>query len=130
MVMNDPLANVLSHVLNCEKLGRTECTAKPVSKQMLNVLKILQEQRYLGEVSVIEDGKGNIVNIPLIGKINNCGVIKPRFTVKKDNYIKFEKRFLPARDFGILVVSTSKGIMTHSQAIEKGLGGRLLAYCY
>ena len=130
MAMNDPLANVLSHILNCEKLGRTECSIKPVSKQMLDILRILQEQHYLGSFSVTEDGKGNIVNIQLIGKVNRCGVIKPRFAVKKDNYIKFEKRFLPAKDFGVLVVSTSKGMMTHGNAIEKGLGGKLIAYCY
>jgi len=40
------------------------------------------------------------------------------------------KRFLPARDMGILVVSTSEGVMSHHEAAEKNLGGRLLAYVY
>jgi small subunit ribosomal protein S8 len=130
MTMNDPLANVLSHMLNSERLGKTECVAKPVSKLITNVLKLLQEKHYIGDFSIIEDGKGNMIKINLVGKINKCGVIKPKFAVKKDNYIKFEKRFLPARDFGVLVVSTPKGLMTHNEAVEKGHGGKLIAYCY
>jgi small subunit ribosomal protein S8 len=130
MTMNDPLANVLSHMLNSERLGKADCIAKPVSKLILNVLKLLQEKHYIGDYSVIEDGKGNMIKINLIGKINKCGVIKPKFAVKKDNYIKFEKRFLPARDFGVLIVSTPKGLMAHNEATEKGFGGRLIAYCY
>jgi len=37
---------------------------------------------------------------------------------------------LPAKGFGIILVSTNQGILVHSQAREKNLGGRLLAYCY
>ena len=72
----------------------------------------------------------NISLIYLIGKINNCNVIKPRFNVKNDNYEKFEKRFLLAKDFGIIIVSTPKGLMTHIEAKEKGIGGKLILYCY
>jgi len=50
--------------------------------------------------------------------------------VQKGNYEKFEKRYLPAKDFGMIIVSTNQGIMTHIEAKEKGLGGRLLAYVY
>ncbi|MAG78181.1 30S ribosomal protein S8, partial [archaeon] len=59
-----------------------------------------------------------------------CGVIKPRFSVKIDGYEKFEKRFLLSKDFGLIIVSTSKGIMTHIEAKEKKLGGKLLAFVY
>jgi small subunit ribosomal protein S8 len=66
----------------------------------------------------------------LIGNVNNAGVIKPRFSVTKDNYEKFEKRFLPARNIGVMVVSTSQGIMTHHESKKKNIGGRLIAFCY
>ncbi|MDZ4226799.1 MAG: 30S ribosomal protein S8, partial [Candidatus Pacearchaeota archaeon] len=59
-----------------------------------------------------------------------CGVVKPRFPVKLDEFEKFEKRYLPAKNFGIIIVSTSNGIMTHIEAKEKKLGGRLIAYIY
>ncbi|MCD6456656.1 MAG: 30S ribosomal protein S8, partial [Methanophagales archaeon] len=41
-----------------------------------------------------------------------------------------EKRFLPARKFGLLIVTTSKGVMAHEKAIEAGVGGQLLAFVY
>jgi len=129
-MLNDPLANVLSHINNHEKLGRKEVTVLNNSKIIRKILSLLNEHNYVGEFVQIEDGKGNLLKINLLGTINKTGVIKPRFNVKKDNFEKFEKRYLPAKDFGILIVSTSKGMMTHNQAKESGLGGRLIAYCY
>jgi len=129
-MLNDPLANVLSYINNHEKLGRKEITVSNNSKIIRKVLEILNTHNYVGTYTEIDDGKGKLLNINLIGNINKVGVIKPRFNVKKDDYEKFEKRYLPAKDFGILIVSTSKGMMTHNEAKEKGLGGRLICYCY
>lgn len=129
-MLNDPLANVLSYINNHEKLGRKEITVANNSKVIRKVLEILNLHNYVGTYTEIEDGKGKLLNINLLGNINKIGVIKPRFNVKKDDYEKFEKRYLPAKDFGILIVSTSKGMMTHNEAKEKGLGGRLICYCY
>ncbi len=130
MVLNDVLANVYSNLLNHEKLGKKVCIVKPSSKLIRANLQILQDQRYIGGFKEIEDGKGNMLQINLISTINKCGVIKPRFSVTLDTYDKYEKRFLPSRNIGILLVSTSKGLMTHTQAKEKGIGGKLIAYCY
>ena len=129
-MLNDPLANVLSVMNNADQKGMKQCSIKPSSKLILSVLEILNARRYIGSHNVIEDGRGGIVQINLIGAINKCGAIKPRFSVGMGNYEKFETRFLPAKDFGFLVVSTPKGIMTHTEAKAKGFGGRLLAYCY
>lgn len=129
-MLNDPLANVLSYINNHERLGRKEITVANNSKIIRKVLEILNANNYLGVYSEIDDGKGKLLNINLLGNINKIGVIKPRFNVKKDQYEKFEKRYLPAKDFGIIIVSTSKGMMIHNDAKEKGLGGRLICYCY
>jgi len=129
-MLNDPLANVLSYISHHERLGRKEITVANNSNVIKKVLSILNENNYVGEYKEIEDGKGKLLNIFLLGNINKVGVIKPRFNVKKSDYEKFEKRFLPAKDFGLLIVSTSQGMMTHNQAKEKGLGGRLICYCY
>jgi len=129
-MLNDPLANVLSYINNHEKLGRKEITVGNNSKVIRKVLDILNVHTYVGSYEEIDDGKGKLLNINLLGNVNKIGVIKPRFNVKKDDYEKFEKRYLPAKDFGIIIVSTSKGMMTHNEAKEKGLGGRLICYCY
>ena len=129
-MLNDPLSNALSVILNNEKIGKSECLAKPISKIIKKVLDIMKDNHYIGEFKEIEDGKGNLIKINLLGSINKCGVVKPRYSVKNDGYEKFEKRYLPAKDFGIIIVSTSSGIMTHYDAKKKRLGGRLLSYFY
>jgi small subunit ribosomal protein S8 len=130
MTMNDPLANVFSNILNCEKIGRHELTVNPSSSFTKEVLELLQKNLYLGECNEIDVHGGKALTINLIGAINKCGVIKPRYAVKKENYTKFEKRFLPAKGFGILIVSTPQGLMSHEEAKEKNIGGRLIGYCY
>lgn len=130
MSLNDPLANVLSNLLNAEKKAKPECVVRPASNIIKKVLQIMKQENYIEKFKVIEDGRGDAIQISLSKSINNCAVIKPRFNVKKDDYEKYEKRYLPASDFGFLVVSTSQGIMTQQEAKEKRLGGRLIMYCY
>jgi len=130
MALTDPLANTLSKIWNCEKISRKEVTIMPVSKLIKQILDLMNKNNYLGKYKIIKDNRGEILQLFLLGKINRCNVIKPRFSIKKNEFEKFEKRFLPAKDFGILILSTSKGIMTHNEAKEKGLGGKLLAYVY
>ena len=100
------------------------------SKLIKEVLAIMQEKGYIGSYEEVEDSRGSFLKVSLIGKLNNCGVIKPRFSVKLDEFEKFEKRFLPAKGFGIIIISTNKGLMTHDAAKAAGIGGRLISYCY
>lgn len=117
-------------IKNYENARKREVVVKPASKLIADVLRAAQQEGFIGEFEFIDDGKAGKFRIALLGKINNCGVIRPRHAVKRDDYEKWEKRYLPAAGFGVLVVSTPKGIMTHAQAIEQGMGGRLLAYVY
>ncbi len=130
MVLNDTLSAALSNAMNAERISREEAVIFPASKIIKQVLSVMHKSGYVGELKEIQDSKGNRLKVKLLGKINNCCAIKPRFSVTLKEYEKFEKRFLPAKDFGIIVVTTNKGIMTHLQAKEKKLGGKLLAYCY
>ena len=129
-MLNDPLANVMSLILNNELIGESECLIKPVSRVIKEVLKVMKENGYIGDFKEVEDSRGNYIQLKLVGNINKCGVIKPRYSVKSNDFEKFERRYLPAKDLGILFVSTPKGIMTHYDAKAKKTGGRLLAYCY
>jgi small subunit ribosomal protein S8 len=50
--------------------------------------------------------------------------------VRIDEFEDWEKKFLPSRDVGLLVVSTSSGVLSHKEAGEKHIGGKLLAFIY
>ena len=129
-MQNDPLAACLAKLLNAERVGKKEVIVRPASKMIKTILTLMNDHRYLGSFEEIVDDKGSSLKINLIGNINKCGVIKPRFSAKNTAYEKWEKRYLPAKNFGLLIVSTPQGIMTHHHAKEKKLGGRLVAYCY
>lgn len=130
MAENDILASALSLMMNNEKIGMAECSIRLSSKMLKNVLGIMKDNGYVAEFAEVEDGRGDHINLKLTGMINKCGVIKPRFNVKLKDFEKFERQYLPAKDMGIIIVSTHKGIMTHIEAKKKNLGGKLLAYCY
>lgn len=130
MTNNDPLAACLSKINNAEKVSKTEVIVKGISNMKKNVLEILKKHDYISEIEYKEDNKGGEVIIKLQNLVNNCGAIKPRYNVTVADIEKFEQRYLPAKSFGILIISTSQGIMTNDEAKEKNLGGKLIAYCY
>lgn len=129
-MLNDTLSNALSAILNNERIGKKECVVTPVSKVITTVLTLLNKFQYIGSFEQVAQTRGGQVKVNLLGNINKVGVIKPRYSVKVADYEKFEKRYLPAFGMGVILVSTSQGIMSHKEAKEKNLGGKLIAYCY
>jgi len=129
-MMHDLINDAITSIRNSVRVGKSECTIKPTSKLLVEVLKVFQKEGYIEGFEPADNGRGGSINIKLGKTINDCGVIKPRFPVRKDSYTKWEKRFLPASDFGLLVVSTPKGVMSHKESKAQGHGGRLLAYIY
>ncbi|HEY3362339.1 MAG TPA: 30S ribosomal protein S8 [Methanosarcina sp.] len=130
MVLLDPLANALSTIKNAEVIGKSACIIRPASKNIGNVLKVMQDLGYIGEFEFIDDGKAGIYNVTLVGRVNKCGAIKPRYSVGTDSFERWEKQFLPAKNFGALIITTSSGVMSQYEAREKKIGGQLLAYVY
>jgi small subunit ribosomal protein S8 len=129
-MLNDPLANALSMMKNAESRGKGLCQIHPSSKLIGGVLHVLKEKGYIGEFEYIDDGKAGIFNVHLIGNINDCGVIKPRYPVKRDDLERWESRYLPAQNFGLLILTTTEGIISHDEAKKHGIGGKVLAYVY
>lgn len=129
-MLQDTLANALSNLKNYESTGKNNCTVNPASNLIKDVLQVLQKKGYIGKFEYVDDGKAGRYTVKLIGKINNCGAIKPRYPVKLGEIEDWERKFLPARDFGTLIISTPDGVMTHAEAKEKKIGGVLLAYIY
>ncbi len=129
-MQNDALADALTILRNAERAGKQEATVTPASKLIGRVLKVMQDQGYIGPFEYEDDGRGGLYKVSLVGTINNCGVIKPRHAIKKADFDQWESRFLPARDFGSLILSTTVGVIDQYKAKEVGTGGRLLAYVY
>ena len=86
--------------------------------------------KYIKQFEYVDNGRGGLFKVTLAGNINDCGVIKPRYAVKRTELEKYEARYLPAQDFGVLILSTTKGVVSHTNAKEVHTGGKLLAYVY
>jgi small subunit ribosomal protein S8 len=120
----DIVADALNQVMNAKRARKTEVVITRSSKLLINVLDMMKNYGYIDYV--LEERKLKI----LIKEVSECKAIKPRYTINKKSLEKYTRRFLPARNFGFVIVSTSKGLMTQHEARENKIGGSLIAYFY
>src|SRR5436853_3501160 len=104
-MLQDPLNDAMATIRNAEAAGKTECVIRPASKLIGRVLKVMQDHEYIQSFELIEDGRGNLYRVSLVGSINNCGVIKRRLSMKRTELEKCEARCLPAEAFGVVFLT-------------------------
>jgi small subunit ribosomal protein S8 len=129
MSLNDPIANALNNLNNAENAAKHKCVLNH-SKFLEKVVDLLKKENYIKDYKVLNRRPVDQIVVYLSGSINKCKAIKPRHAISKNDFEKFEKSFLISRDVGILMISTTKGLMTHRDAKINGLGGRLIGYIY
>jgi small subunit ribosomal protein S8 len=123
----DIIADVLNMIRNAQKANKKTIVAGKISNLLIEVLKIMKHKKAIKGYKINSKDKTIEINI---GELNECGAIKPRYTVKKTQIEKYMRRYLPARGVGTIIVSTSNGLVSHEEALEKDLGGCLIAYFY
>ena len=121
----DTVADALNQIMNLKRAGKSAVEIKRHSKLLLSVLAIAKLRGYVKEYK-IED---SLLKIE-IGNLHGCQAIKPRYTVRVEEIEKYVKRYLPSKNIGVIILSTSKGLMTHQTAMDKNIGGSLLAYIF
>lgn len=121
----DIVADALNNMMNMKRAGKTEVVLTRHSKLLMSVLAIAKLHSYVKNYA--KDGKILKINF---GVLNGCQSIKPRYMVQVSEIEKYIQRYLPSKNIGILIISTSQGLMTHKTAIEKNIGGSLIAYMY
>lgn len=120
----DVISDALNQIMNAKKARKNTVVIKRYSNLLIDVLKLAKKHGYITEY----EAKGRELEIQF--SLNNCKAIKPRFTVAVKVLDKYVRRYLPARNFGMIIISTNKGLMTQEEAYEKNIGGSLLAYFY
>ncbi len=127
--MVDVFADAINKIKVYENAGMYECTVQS-TRLMRAVLDTMKSNNYITKYEEVKEGKFKTIKITLSKRINDIGVIKPRYPVSARELQKYEMRYIPSKDFGILIVSTPQGIMTNKEAKQKNTGGRLIAYVY
>ena len=122
---HDIVADALNKIMNAKRVRKTSVQITHHSRLLLSVLAIAKLRGYIKHYAV--EGRTLTVEIE---KLNACNAIKPRFMVQVAELENYVRRYLPAKHIGVLIVSTSQGLMTHQTAQEKNIGGSLLAYFY
>lgn len=130
MVKVNILSDALNTIVNAERRGKKQVLIRPVSDLVIKFLRIMQKHGYIGEFEIVDDHRSRKIVVELIGRINKCAVISPRFDVKITDFEKWTTNILPSRQFGYLVLSTSQGIFTHDEARERHIGGKIIGFFY
>ena len=120
----DTVADILNQIMNAKRARKEKVVTTRISKLLINILDKMKELGYVDYT--LEDKKLTVI----LKEVHECKAIKPRYTVTTKTLDKYVRRFLPARNFGFVIVSTSKGLMTHQDAQENKIGGSLIAYFY
>jgi len=129
--MTDPIADLLTRIRNANKMHH-EKVSIPSSTLKLNILKVLKEEGFITDYVVIEDNKQNTIEVTLKYN-NNEAVIKGLRRISKPGLRKYtDVDNLPKvlHGLGIAIISTSKGVMTDSEARKQKVGGEVLAYVW
>lgn len=124
----DPIADLLTRIRNASQAHHHFVTA-PYSKIKENILKIMMEKGFIDSYKVEGEGKLKVVTITLkeeISKLNLRRVSKPGQRI----YVKKEELRSVRSGLGLSILSTSKGLMTNTEARKQNMGGELICEIY
>eukprot|EP00741_Cyanophora_paradoxa_P010565 tig00000158_g10212.t1 len=130
MVRVSVLNDALNAIVNAERRGKRQVMIRPSSKVVIKFLQVMQKHGYIGEFEIVDDHRSGKIVVELVGRINKAGVISPRFDLKATDMEKWTGNLLPSRQFGVLVLTTSYGIIDHEEARRKHTGGKILGFFY
>jgi small subunit ribosomal protein S8 len=131
MNVSDPIADMLTRIRNASRARHTEVTV-PASRTKLAIARILKEEGFIEDFSEARSGPRQDITIRLkyVGKVPVVSGLK-RIS-KPGLRVYAAKTEIPKvlGGLGIVIVSTSQGIMTGAQARKSQLGGEVLAYVW
>ena len=128
MNLTDPIADMLTRIRNANS-SKHESVLVPKSNVKMAIAKILLEEGYIKDVK--EDDKNIVITLKYVG--NKQRVISGLKRISKPGlrvYAECENLPKVLNGLGIVLVSTSQGVMTDKKAREAGIGGEVMAYVW
>jgi small subunit ribosomal protein S8 len=128
MSMTDPIADLLTRIRNAHRAKHDRLDV-PASKVKLEVCRILKQEGYIKNVSVVEEKPSDLLRIILSYTKEGAPVISRmrKISTPGRRVYRGADAIKPVLNgLGIGIVSTSKGLMTDRQAREQRVGGEIL----
>jgi len=132
MNVSDPIADMLTRVRNASRARHTEVLV-PASRTKREIARILKEEGFIADVREEREGPTQLLRLQLKYVDGKVPVVSGLKRISKPGLrVYAQKTDIPRvlGGLGIVIVSTSKGIMTGSQAKQAQLGGEILAYVW
>ena len=132
MQISDTIADLLTRIRNANTAKHATVDV-PASNVKKAITQILADEGYVKSFQVIDDGKQGIIRITLKYTDNRTPVISGLRRISKPGlriYSSYADMPKVRKGLGIVIVSTSKGIMTDKKARELNVGGEVLAYVW
>ncbi len=133
MSMSDPIADLLTRIRNGSKAQKNAVDI-PASNLKREIVRILKEHRFVKDFLELPDNKQGILRVYLryvkddrpvlkgIQRVSRPG-LRRYFDAEKVKRSQFNSR-------GIIVLTTSSGVMTNFEAANKGIGGEAIMRCW
>ncbi len=131
IITTDPIADMLSRLRNAMLVRKSEVTM-PHSRVKEAIARLLQQNGFLNEVRVSDAPIGKTLAITINNELENARITEIVRLSKPGRryYVKAAEIPIVRRGRGVVIVSTSRGIMTGQEAKNQGVGGELICRVY
>jgi small subunit ribosomal protein S8 len=132
MNVSDPIADMLTRIRNASRARHTEVVV-PASRTKREIARILKDEGFIADVSEGQEGPRQILRLTLKYVDGKAPVVSGLKRISKPGLRVYAAKTEIPRvlgGLGIVIVSTSQGIMTGAQARKAQLGGEVLAYVW
>jgi small subunit ribosomal protein S8 len=130
--VSDPIADMLTRVRNASRARHTEVVV-PASRTKREIARILVEEGFIAGFTEEREGPAQVLHLQLKYVDGKVPVVSGLKRISKPGLRRYAGKTESPRvlgGLGIVIVSTSKGIMTGAQAKQAQLGGEILAYVW
>ncbi len=127
----DPIADLLTRIRNAIMAGKNEITV-PASKMKLTVLNELKKAKYIKDVKIEKSKPRDTLVVTINDPGENAKITEITRLSKPGRRVYVGAKEIPSvkNGRGIVLISTSKGILTGQAAVKQRLGGELLLKIY
>ena len=131
MSLSDPIADMLTRIRNASNAKQDKVDI-PASRTKNEIARILKEGGYVKNFKVIEDRRQAVLRVYLKYDQTDQGVINLKRISKPGRRVYVDRSHVPRvlNGLGISILTTSRGIVTDSEARRLNIGGEVLCYVW